>query len=333
MLAVHKGVTKMSESLSDQQTRLSLANLIIAGVNRSATTSLFTYLSEHPEICPSTIKETDYFMPVLEGSALEPIETYASYFKGSQNTRYRMEASPRYFFGGSKLAEKLYEYLGPIRIIFVLRDPITRMVSYFHQRKRSGELPVNMSVDEYSQRALKELPDVLAANNGKPINVYRESIFTRGLAQGFYVDYLKGWYEVFPNTIHVNFFEHMSRDSRPVVEEVCRWLDLDSSLYKTIEFTQENRTVKHKNAMMFKVASHLNDKFEPFWRKHKIVKRWIRDVYLGLNEERSGDPPLSEEVRAKLENAYASRNQRLREMLRRKDYRDLPTWLTRSVGA
>lgn len=323
----------MSGSQSEQLTRLSLANLIIAGVNRSATTSLFTYLSEHPEICPSTIKETDYFMPVLDGSALEPLETYASYFKGSTNTKYRMEASPRYIFGGVKIAQKMYEYLGPIHIIFVLRDPITRMVSYFYQRKRSGELPVNMSVDEYCQLALEELPAVLAANNGKPIDVYRESIFTRGLVQGFYLDYLNGWYEVFPNTIHVNFFEYMSRDSRPVVEDICRWLGLDSSVYKSVEFTQENRTVKHKNAALFNVASRLNDKFEPFWRKHMNVKRWIRDVYLRLNEERSGEAPLSEAVRTELECVYASRNQKLQEMLRRKDYRDLPTWLSRSVRA
>ena len=321
----------MSESLSGQLKRLRLANLIIAGVNRSATTSLFTYLSEHPEVCPSTIKETNYFMGVLEGSELEPIETYASYFTGSRNTKYRMEASPRYIFGGARVAEKIYEYLGPIRIIFVLRDPITRMVSYFHQRRRSGELPVNMSVDEYSQRGLNELPHVLAVNNGNPIDVYRESIFTRGLVQGFYVDYLKQWYEVFPNTIHVNFFEHMSRNSRPVVEEVCRWLGLDSSVYQGVELTQENRTVKHKNAALFKVATRLNDKFEPFWRKHRNVKRWIRDIYLRLNEERSGEAPLSEAMRAELECAYASRNQKLREMLCQKGYRDLPSWLARSA--
>jgi hypothetical protein len=321
----------MSESPINQQTRLPLANLIIAGVNRSATTSLFTYLSEHPEICPSSIKETNYFLPVLEGNALEPIETYAAYFKGSKNKKYRMEASPRYIFGGVRIAETMYKYLGPIRIIFVLRDPVTRMVSYFHQRKRSGELPVTMSIDEYSQRALKELPAVLAANNGKPIDVYHESIFTRGLVQGFYVDYLKEWYEVFPETIHVNFFEDISRNSQPAVEEVCRWLGLDTSVYKGVEFTRENRTVKHKNATLFQMASRLNDKFEPFWRKHKNVKRWLRDVYLRLNEERSGDTPLSPAVRAELERAYACRNQKLRVTLGQRGYRDLPAWLARSA--
>ena len=323
---------KLSETMSNQQTPLPLANLIIAGVNRSATTSFFTYLSEHPEICPSTIKETNYFLPVLKGRALEPIETYAAYFKDSMNKKYRMEASPTYIFGGARIAEAIYKYLGPIRVIFILRDPVTRMVSYFHQMKRNGELPDTMSLDEYAQRALRELPAVLAVNNGNPIDVYSESVFTRGLAQGFYLDYLREWYEVFRETIHINFFERISRNSQPAVEEVCSWLGLDTSVYKNVEFTLENRTIKHKNATLFKIASRLNDKFEPFWRKHKNVKRWTRDVYFRLNEEHSGDTALSQPVRSELERAYASRNQKLREMLCQRGYRNLPDWLARSPG-
>ena len=324
---------KMSERLSDQQTRLPLANLIIGGVNRSATTSVFAYLSEHPQICPSTIKETNYFFPLPEGSALEPIGTYAAYFERNQNKKYRMEASPRYIFGGARIAKTIYRHLGPVRIIFILRDPVTRMVSYFHQRKRSGELPVTMSIDEYAQRALEELPAVLAVNNGKPVDVYRESIFVRGLAQGFYVDYLKEWYEVFPETIHINFFEHVRRNSQAVVEEVCRWLDLDTSVYERVEFTQENRSIEHKDATLFKIASHINERFEPFWRKHKNVKRWVRDIYFRLNEERPVDSPLSQAVRAELERVYAFRNQKLRAMLCQRGYRDFPAWLARSPEA
>jgi hypothetical protein len=322
------GAIEMSESLTNQQTRLQLANLIIAGVNRAATTSLFTYLSEHPQICPSTIKETNYFLPALDGGVLEPIDNYAAYFKGGNDEKYRMEASPRYIFGHARIAASIYRHLGPIRIIFVLRDPVTRMVSYFQQRKRSGELQPMMSIDEYAQRALKELPGVLAANNGKPIEVYRESIFVRGFAQGLYVDYLEGWYEVFPETIHVSFFEHMGRDSQSAVEDVCSWLGLDPSVYRRLQFTRENRTMEHKSATLFKIASRINDGFEPFWRKHKNVKRWVRNLYLRLNEGRHEDnAPLSQSVRAELERAYALSNQKLRVMLCQKGYRDLPAWL------
>jgi sulfotransferase family protein len=323
----------MSNSLTSQKTGLRLANLIIGGVNRSATTSLFTYLSEHPQICPSTIKETNYFLPTLNGTALEPIKTYAAYFKQSDNKTYLMEASPRYIFGGARIARTIHDCLGPIRIMFVLRDPITRMLSYFNQRKRSGELPVSMTIDDYARRALEELPAVQALYSGKSIEVYRESIFIRGLAQGLYVGYLEGWYEVFPETIHVSFFEDISRSPQSAVEDVCRWLGLDTSVYRGLEFTRENRTIEHKSDTLFKFASRINDRFEPFWRKHKKVKRWIRDIYLRLNEERRRDASLSPSLRAELERAYALSNQKLRAMLCQKGYRNLPAWLAGSPEA
>ncbi len=34
-----------------------LPNLITPGVGKAGTTSLFWYLSQHPEICPSGVKE------------------------------------------------------------------------------------------------------------------------------------------------------------------------------------------------------------------------------------------------------------------------------------
>jgi hypothetical protein len=320
----------MLKNGSKQRSPLPLANLIIGGVNRSATTSLFTYLSEHPLICPSTIKETNYFLPALNCDALAPIETYAAYFRHSENRNYLMEASPRYIFGGTRIAGTIYKCLGPIRVIFVLRDPVTRMVSYFHNRKRSGELPATMEVDDYASRALAELPSVLAANNGRPVEVYRESIFLRGLAQGFYGDYLREWYDVFPETIYVTFFEHIRQNSRVAVEEVCRWLGLDTSIFGDIEFTQENRSIAHKNHALFKVANVVNERFEPFWRKHKRVKRWIRDLYFQFNGEHFTDRPLSPAIRAELELAYASYNRELWSMLFEKGYQNFPAWLARS---
>jgi hypothetical protein len=322
----------MSDSMN-RPAKLVLPNLIIGGVNRSGTTSLFSYLSEHPQICPSKIKETDYFAPVLKGGTLPPIETYAAHFDTAKNSKYHMEASPRYIFGGTKIAKAIYQYLGPVRLIFVFRDPVARMGSYFQSMKRIGEVPLTMTFDEYTARALAELPAALAANPGKPVDVYQGSVFTRGIFQGFYVDYLEEWYDVFPHTIQVSFFEHLSQNPRDAVQELCSWLGVDASMYDSFEFTQENRSIRHKNQTLFKVASLINGKFEPFWRKHKNLKRWIRDVYCRMNEKQFGNITLSESLRTELERVYTSPNQRLVAMLSEKGYRNFPAWLPRVPNA
>ena len=38
-----------------------VANAIIAGVTKAGTTSLFQYLHAHPDVCPSSTKETLFF--------------------------------------------------------------------------------------------------------------------------------------------------------------------------------------------------------------------------------------------------------------------------------
>ena len=40
--------------------------LVMVGTYRSGTTSLFRYLSDHPQVAPSSLKETGYFLPVDE---------------------------------------------------------------------------------------------------------------------------------------------------------------------------------------------------------------------------------------------------------------------------
>ena len=45
-------------------------DVIIAGVNKAGTTSLFVSLSTHPDIAPSSVKETRFFLPARYGSTL-----------------------------------------------------------------------------------------------------------------------------------------------------------------------------------------------------------------------------------------------------------------------
>ena len=53
---------------------------IIAGVNKAGTTSLFVSLSTHPDVAPSSIKETRYFLPPRYGAPLAPASVWEGYF-------------------------------------------------------------------------------------------------------------------------------------------------------------------------------------------------------------------------------------------------------------
>ena len=75
---------------------------IIAGVNKAGTTSLFVSLSTHPDVAPSSIKETRYFLPARYGAAARARRRCGTaYFADAGDRPVHLEATPSYFYGGA----------------------------------------------------------------------------------------------------------------------------------------------------------------------------------------------------------------------------------------
>src|SRR3954466_15902853 len=103
-----------------------LANLVVIGVNKAGTTSLFDYLGRHPDIGLSDLKELRYFTPLRYGEPLGPLDSYAQHFDHCVEERYAVEATPGYFYGGRPLARAMHETCGSVRTVLSLREPADR---------------------------------------------------------------------------------------------------------------------------------------------------------------------------------------------------------------
>jgi sulfotransferase family protein len=107
-----------------------LPNLIIIGGLKCGTTSLHHYLNLHPEIAMSRPKELNFFVAELNWPLGR--DWYAGHFDPS--VRIRGESSPHYTnrpsFGG--VPGRMREVLGStVRLVYVVRDPIDRMLSHY----------------------------------------------------------------------------------------------------------------------------------------------------------------------------------------------------------
>jgi hypothetical protein len=105
--------------------------MILAGIGRGGSSSLFWYLSQHPDVCASRLKEPRYFLPLSESDAdaagvCGPLENYSKLFRHCSSETYRMEGTPHYFHGGRRLIRGLQEVLPDPRILIMLRDPVQR---------------------------------------------------------------------------------------------------------------------------------------------------------------------------------------------------------------
>ena len=135
-----------------------LPNLVVAGVEKAGTTSLFDYLRQHPDICASDLKELNYFLPLrFPGGALSAREEYVGHYAHWRGEPYRLEASPAYWYGGPRVITALGEVLSEPRIVISLREPVARLWSAFTYLKSMGRLDRHVTIDEYVRKCQSEL--------------------------------------------------------------------------------------------------------------------------------------------------------------------------------
>lgn len=298
-----------------------VANAIIAGVNKAGTTSLFVTLGEHPDIAPASVKETGYFLPARWGRPLAPPRDYAAYWAHAGDERVRLEATPGYFSGGPALVEQVRAVCGAPKILVVLREPVSRLVSYFTYQQARLRLPPTMTLDEYLAHA-----DALSHDDFQdPAN---EVYF--GARGGRYADFLPDWTAVFGSDVGVLFFDDLVARPDDAIATAAHFLGLDPAPIIGHGLSSENRTTGYRNSAFQRIALEFNDRCEPFLRRHHALKRRLRAMYFRVN----GRPlpiPVTDAERDALASRYDEPNQRLAEQLAAMKVTTLPTWLSGRV--
>jgi hypothetical protein len=295
-----------------------LPNLVIGGVGKAGTTSLFWYLGQHPDICPSSLKEIGYFAPLRFGlEDLPPLEQYAAHFAHAGGERYRLEASPGYLYGGAPLISALRSVLVSPKIIMILRDPAARVWPSYRYLRSRLQLDDSMSFAEYVQRCV-QLRD--EGRDQLPENAIYWTV-----SAGFYGDYVAGWLEAFGQDIRIVFFEDLARDPAGVVRELLTWMGLDGDDASRLDYTIQNKTVEHRHAWLQRLAVQLNT--TPFWRRHQRLKQPFRTAYYAVNGRRTTTEVPDKATIDELERLYADANLALGRCLREHGYDRLPPWL------
>ena len=114
-----------------------LPDFIIIGAMKAGTTTLYEYLSRHPQVGMSREKETDYF---VAGRGWERgLPWYQAQF--SPGKQVYGEASPNYSkcqaFPG--VPDRVAGLIPAAKLIFIARDPVARAESQYRHAVLSGE--------------------------------------------------------------------------------------------------------------------------------------------------------------------------------------------------
>lgn len=295
--------------------------LIIGGTTKAATTSLFSYLSDHPNICAATFKETRFFLSTdyplpskyrFNGN----IEEYNLLFSDCKANQIRLESTPDYLYCASAL-DRIVNLLPNAILIFSLRDPISRIISWYRFAIQIGRLPDSLSVDEYVER-LFEIADGKQTYDNKQESVpdsnenLDHSQFMQVLSQGRYATYLRCYFDrIGKDRVHTIFYEDLSRNPTDVMKSLCNIAEIDSTFYDGYTFQVTNRTETMRNpdfhqkyrSFRFHVRRWTHNK--PVLHKTlRAMRRGFEPLYLRLNTRSTESVTLSDDTQRRLVDYY-----------------------------
>lgn len=204
--------------------------VIIIGSAKCGTTSLFDYLSQHPQICRSSWrKEPEYFSEhqYVSPAIRKRIRRYEDFWPDfdPQVHRYALEGSTGYtkWPQESGVAERMRVYGIQPRLIYVVRDPIERIESEVNYRQIRSRKPVSFdseSLIDISRYAVQLDPFVEA--------------FGR-------------------NAIRVIDFARLRNDVNGVCADLYKWLGLEEHIIQQPKIS--NQTASLQTSRLYRFES------------------------------------------------------------------------------
>jgi hypothetical protein len=292
--------------------------LIIGGTTKAATTSLFFYLKEHPQVCAANWKEVRFFLddayPLQSKYRLtDGLEKYADFYAHCIGNKLRVEATPDYLYSAGTPC-KIQGSLPRAKLLFILREPVSRLISWYRFAKQNDDIASDVSFDEYVRRLAR------AENQaGRPQHML-------ALEQGCYSRWLKSYFETFDRErIHVAFYEEFQQGPAAVLEDICLFAGIEPGFYKDFAFKVYNKTATLRHPLVHKVYIGLRFHVRKFTHDKPLVhgslsrlRQLCEPLYLKLNARAEEHTVVSSSTARFLKDYYVEEVGSLQELLGRK---------------
>ncbi len=303
-----------------------MPNFLIIGPAKSATTSLYYYLNQHPQIYMSPVKEPRFFAyegeklaftgpgdELFANSSITEIDKYCALFAGVKQEVAIGEASPNYLYI-LKASERIRHHIPEAKLIAILRNPVERAYSNFMHNVRDGFEPLS----DFGQ-ALREEPTRIR-NNWASRWHYRN--------QGFYYAQLVKYFESFErDQIKIVLYEEFGGNTRSIMRDLFGFLGVDDEFAPDVS-TRYNMSGIPQNQVVNTILKHQG--LQKFGKRFIPAK--LRRVALNMRNSNLVKPTISAQIRKELMDGYKEDILKLEKLIER----DLSIWMRtedRSLGS
>ena len=283
---------------------------------------MFSYLENHPQMICSSVKETGFFLdadyphPSKKRYQRNGLQTYLSFFESEDShpqENWRLEATPGYLYSPNT-PDAIRRTLANVHFIFILREPVSRLLSWYQFGQSMGKIPSRMTFDDYVALQ-KETADSFP-------NRYPRQAFG-ALRQGRYSTYLERYFEVFgASSIQVLFYEDLRRDPFSFMVKLCKSLGIDETYFQGYTFRVANKGVQVRSPWLLRAYMEANLKLngparrtpKPLRRLLRQIQRRIHAAYEKLNVTKEMNMTMSPSTKDFILSYYQDEPARLREM-------------------
>lgn len=193
-----------------------LVDFMMIGAQKCGTTGLAAQLAAHPSVCFSRIKEPAFFNETANWR--EKLDEYHSLFDPIEG-QICGEASTMYTFLPECLDthDRLYEYNPDLKLIYIMRQPVNRIVSHYTHNLVRG--------------IVKEAPEQVVFDDPTYINHSRYGVQIRPYLQRFT-----------PDNILLLLFEEYVKTPDVVLQQVADFLQIDPTRFEDPDESEKHQS-------------------------------------------------------------------------------------------
>ncbi len=294
---------------------------LVIGAAKSGTTSLWQYLSQHPQVFMHPGKQLNFFSYAgdlhfagpaprdLKRRIISDIASYSAQFRGVGSERAVGECSNSYLCS-SAAAERIHRHLPGVKLLAILRHPAERAYSRFLQLVQTGR------EEERDFRTALDLERARIRDVWWPEFHY--------LKAGLYYSQLVPYTRLFHcGRIKVLLNEDLSADPDGTMRSVFEFLGVDPTFTPDASI-KYSVTGLPRRRLVHKILSGLRAArpyATPYFSESQLNR--ILRIAGAVNERNLVKPRLLPDIRRKLIDGYREDTLKLQDLLQR----DLSSWL------
>lgn len=266
---------------------MNLVNTIIIGAGRSGTTSVYAYLSQHPEVDFSITKELHYF------SINDLYQRGENYFHSlfEQRNKKVVATADTYLLMDTIAPERIKAYNPNMKIIILLREPIARAYSNFNYSVNFGHEKKGMQFLNTIALEPERLKSADIVDKNNLCHFYGS----------LYYKHIQYWNQFFPtNQLLILRLEDLKDNPELFYRNICSNLNIEYTPFQQQD-TSFNAASGAKSKWLQQLLLNRNNPLRkmisfvlrPF--RNAVIKSGIIEKVYAANRKQAAHTPLTPE--------------------------------------